>query len=78
MSLEHGIREFVTATAQVTVHFPIDWNGRKYIRCSMCQFLSSNSRMCQLNKAPVHFPEKEIGPWCPLNIKEGESWESQS
>lgn len=70
MSLDSGAKEFVTGTAFVKVHFPVDWQGKEYIRCTMCQFLSSNSRMCQLNKAPVHFPERELGPWCPLEFEE--------
>lgn len=70
MSLDSGAKEFVTGTAFVKVHFPVDWQGKEYVRCTMCQFLSSNSRMCQLNKAPVHFPERELGPWCPLEFEE--------
>lgn len=70
MSLDSGAKEFVTGTALVKVHFPVDWQGKEYVRCTMCQFLSSNSRMCQLNKAPVHFPERELGPWCPLEFEE--------
>lgn len=69
MSLEEGVKSFVTGKAEITVNFPVNWNGKKYIRCTMCPFLSSNNRMCQLNKAPVHFPEKDIGPWCPLVIE---------
>lgn len=70
MSLDSGAREFVTGTAFVKVHFPVDWQGKQYIRCTMCPFLSSNNRMCQLNKSPVHFPERELGPWCPLEFEE--------
>lgn len=74
MSLENGIKAFVTATATMEVKFPIDWNGKEYVRCDKCPFLSSNERICQLNKEPVHFPHSAIGAWCPLKFpeKEGE------
>jgi hypothetical protein len=67
--MTEGAKGFVVGKAEITVNFPIDWNGRSHIKCVMCPFLSSNNRMCQLNKSPVHFPERDIGPYCPLKIE---------
>ena len=66
MPFETGVKAYITTSAQVIIHFPIDWNGRERICCKYCSFLSGNDRMCQLNKKPVYFPEKYVGPECPL------------
>lgn len=65
-AFETGIRDYIHAAATVVVHFPIDWQGREHVACRHCPFLSSNERMCQLSKKPVHFPDRHIGPDCPL------------
>lgn len=70
MSLESGVANYVRTYAVVEVNFPIDTKGTQYIACKYCPFLSSNSRMCQLNKMPVAFPEKCVGDNCPLIRKD--------
>lgn len=72
MELDRGVKRFVTGTAVVKVKFPVDWNDREYVRCTMCGFLSSNSRICKLTDDPVYFPEKTIGYDCPLNFESKE------
>ena len=69
-TFETGIQRYIHASATVVVHFPVDHNGREYVCCKHCPFLSSNERMCQLNKKPVHFPDRYIGPACPLTEME--------
>lgn len=66
MSFESGVKGYVTAQAVVTVHFPIDWKGSVEVCCRQCPYLSSNERMCQLNKQPVAYPNKYVGAECPL------------
>lgn len=65
-NFDSGVYGYVTATATVTVHFPIDKKGSAEIACRHCPFLSSNERVCQLNKSPVAFPNKYVGQECPL------------
>jgi hypothetical protein len=48
------------------VNFPVDQRGNAEICCKHCSYLSSNERMCQLNKEPVAFPNKFVGDRCPL------------
>lgn len=72
MSLDSGIKGFVTATATVKVKFPIDWNDRDYIRCAKCPYLYNNDRTCMLNKKPVQFPDRYVGADCPLILEEKE------
>lgn len=72
MSLENGVKRFVKARTAIEIAFPVDWNGREYICCAQCPYLSSNERMCQLNKRPVQFPQKYVGYDCPLAIMEEE------
>lgn len=74
---ESGVRAFVDAYAYMLVHFPVDEKGREYVRCRECPYLSSNERMCQLNKQPVHFPERSIGPYCPLEFIDNEEKEER-
>ena len=39
------------------------------ISCRQCPYLSSNERMCQLNKQPVQYPSRFVGAYCPLKIE---------
>lgn len=72
MSLDSGVAAYVKAYAVIEVNFPIDAKGTEYIACKYCPFLSSNNRMCQLNKTPVAFPDKYVGDNCPLIRKDEE------
>lgn len=69
-NFECGVSGYVKTCAVVEVNFPIDWKGNSDINCRMCPYLSSNERMCQLNKMPVAYPNKYVGDNCPLEIKE--------
>lgn len=76
MAFENGISGYVEAHATVTVYFPIDSRGNAYIDCKHCPFLSSNERICQLNKEAVAFPTKYVGGRCPLEPIEIENQKS--
>lgn len=65
-NFESGVASYVVGVAKVKVNFPVDAKGRSEIACKHCPFLSSNERMCQLNKEPVAFPNKFVGQYCPL------------
>lgn len=65
-AFDSGVKGYVTAQAVVTVHFPIDFRDNAEICCRNCPYLSSNERMCQLNKQPVAYPNKYVGAECPL------------
>jgi hypothetical protein len=64
---ESGVFGYVKAYAVVQVNFPIDSKGFTDICCARCPYLSSNERICQLNKEPVAYPKKFVGDKCPLN-----------
>lgn len=61
-----GVAGYIKGVATITVSFPVDERGNAEIACKHCPFLSSNERMCQLNKQPVAFPFKFVGDKCPL------------
>lgn len=63
---DSGVSSYVKAYAVVQVNFPVDNKGFADICCKRCPFLSSNERMCQLNKEPVAYPNKYVGDRCPL------------
>ena len=67
---ESGVASYVRGYAVIRVPFPVDAKGNAEICCKHCPFLSSNERMCQLNKQPVAFPNKFVGDFCPLSIVE--------
>lgn len=69
---DSGVKGYVFGTATVRVGFPIDWHDTAHIACIYCQFYSSASRRCQINKEIVDFPDKFVGDMCPLEPEEGE------
>ena len=68
---ESGVASYIVGEAAIRVFFPVDNKGRAFINCKQCQYLSSNERMCQLNKQPVAYPGQYVGDYCPLDRKEG-------
>lgn len=66
-NFDSGVKSYVKTYAVVEVSFPVDDKDRADISCKQCPYLSHTTRMCQLNKKPVAFPEKFVGDWCPLN-----------
>lgn len=64
---ESGVASYIKAEAVIKVNFPVDEKGRAEIACKHCPYLSSNERMCQLNKEPVAYPNKYVGDMCPLS-----------
>ena len=71
-TFDSGVKDYVRTSTTVKVNFPIDMRGNAHIACIHCPFLSSNMRMCQLNKEPVAYPEKYVGDNCPLEEIEKE------
>lgn len=65
-NFDNGVKDYVRATATVLVAFPVDWSGKTDVCCRQCPYLTSNERMCQLNKEPVAYPAKYVGQNCPL------------
>ena len=69
-NFESGVASYVTGVAIIKVYFPVDKRGNAAINCKQCQYLSSNERMCQLNKQPVAYPNQYVGDFCPLKKEE--------
>lgn len=63
-----GVKSFITGECTIKVHFPVDWKDKADVCCMQCPYLSSNERMCQLNKQPVQYPKNFIGHDCPLQF----------
>ena len=75
-NFESGVKEYITGTYMVEVNFPVDFKDNAEIACKHCPYLSSNERICQLNKKPVAFPNKYVGDFCPLKPLEREGKEN--
>ena len=71
-NFESGVASYIKAYAVVEVNFPVDFKGNADVSCMRCPYLSSNERMCQLNKEPVAYPNRYVGDKCPLQINEKE------
>jgi hypothetical protein len=69
-NFESGVASYVTGVAIIKVYFPVDKRGNAAINCKQCPYLSSNERICQLNKMPVAYPAQYVGDFCPLERKE--------
>ena len=67
---KNGISGYIVGEATVTVAFPIDHKGRADVSCNQCYFFRRSYRTCGLNGEVCQFPEKYVGGFCPLNIKE--------
>ena len=65
-NFDSGVSGYVRTFAVVEVLFPIDWRGNPEIACKHCQYYSTSSRMCALNKKIVNYPDKYVGEFCPL------------
>ena len=65
-NFDSGVSGYVTAITTVEVNFPIDNKGRADIKCVQCPYLSSNERICQLNKKVVAYPHQFVGQECPF------------
>lgn len=72
MPFESGIAGYVKAKAEVTVFFPIDDRGNKYIKCELCPYFSASARKCYLTSEVIPFPTKYTGGSCPLEEVESE------
>lgn len=67
--IDSGVKDFIQGRAEIIVNFPVDWSNRAYVCCEKCPYLSSNERICQLNRQPVQFPQRFIGYDCPLRFE---------
>lgn len=71
-NFDSGVKAFITGECTIKVRFPVDWKDRADVSCVQCPYLSSNERMCQLNKQPVQYPKQYVGFDCPLEFVEAE------
>lgn len=71
-NFDSGVSDYIAGEYTVKVYFPVDDKGRAEIACKHCPFLSSNERMCWLNKQPVAFPMRYVGEDCPLKPTEND------
>lgn len=68
--IESGVAAYIIGKHTVKVGFPVDFTGRKYIRCEYCEYFRRTSRICGLNGHVPAFPERNIGQECPLQFEE--------
>ena len=69
---DDGVKDYVHGEWLVKVNFPIDYKGRKYKCCAMCQYYSKYNNRCLLNEGVCFFPQDKIAPTCPLTFDDEE------
>ena len=71
-----GVKAYIFGEYTIRISVPVDFKDNAEIACKHCPYLSSNERLCQLNKKPVAFPNKYVGDFCPLKPLESEEKEN--
>lgn len=69
-NFDSGVASYIKGVCVIEVNFPVDDKGRADVRCDQCPYYSRSSKMCQLNKSLLHYPDKHIGFNCPLIFDE--------
>lgn len=69
-NFESGVSRYITGTATVKVHFPVDLKGNEDISCYQCPFFKRSYSICGLNNEVCNYPSKYVGVNCPLEIME--------
>ena len=70
-AFESGVSRYLTGSATVVAHFPVDSRGKADVCCDQCRFLFG--RRCSLTGEVSNYPGKYIGEFCPLDFEEGEA-----
>lgn len=66
--IQSGVQGYITGTATVEVHFPIDLHGNLDINCRQCWYFRRTYSTCGLNGQVCEYPDKYIGSQCPLKF----------
>lgn len=77
-NFDSGVKSFIVGECKIKVNFPVNWKDVASVCCMQCPYLSSNERMCQLNKMPVQYPQNYIGYDCPLNFNNTDKGENNN
>lgn len=68
-NFESGVKDYIIGTAKVRTFFPVDFKGNADVSCRQCRFYRISSRKCGLNEEVIPYPDKYIGPLCPLEFE---------
>jgi hypothetical protein len=71
-NFDDGVKGYITMSATVFVHFPINWRDQEDVRCELCPFFRHTSRSCALNQEICEYPDKFRGSRCPLEVVDDE------
>lgn len=71
-NFDSGVKGYIIGRANVQNGFPVDFRGVADVSCRQCRFYRMSSRKCGLNEALIPYPDKYIGPECPLEFEEEE------
>ncbi|MGN1100911.1 MAG: hypothetical protein ACI4RG_01880 [Huintestinicola sp.] len=69
-NFDSGVKGYIIGKATVQNAFPVDFRGVADVSCRQCRFYRMSSRKCGLNEDLIPYPDKYIGPECPLEFEE--------
>ena len=65
-----GVPGYLLGKCEVYNHFPINKRGEVDLCCEHCRFYVMRSRRCFLTDELQHYPERDRGMNCPLELEE--------
>ena len=68
-NFDSGVKGYIIGKAAVQNAFPVDLRGVADVSCKQCRFYRMSSRKCGLNEALIPYPDKYIGPECPIEFE---------
>lgn len=71
-----GIPGYVIGKVEVSNAFPVNRRGDVDLCCEHCRFYVLRSRRCFLTDELQHYPERDIGIFCPLLDENGKPLKS--
>lgn len=66
---QEGVPGYVIGRGEVINYFPVNRRGDVDLCCEHCNFYSRNSRICHLTRELQHYPERDRGRECPLELE---------
>lgn len=67
-NFDSGVSGFIKGICSIEVNFPIDWNGKSHVCCTMCPYFAKYDSKCKITDGLCHFPDKFVSATCPLEF----------
>ena len=69
-SFDTGVPGYIVGRTEVANYFPINKRGDVDLSCEHCRFYVMRSRRCFLTDELQHYPDRDRGMNCPLELEQ--------